>query len=411
MKKLLVVGLSLVNLGLGIISCGEEEPKSNLNGVVRKSPWPNGVIPFEISSDFTAEKRQQILDAMSWWERGTPIRFIQRTNQAAFAEFVVPVEDVCRSPVGYSGVRSAVEIGNRCYTGVIAHEIGHLLGLHHEHARLDRDQYVTIHKDNIVNTDYCRRNYNKATSRQYVDIGPFDTQSIMMYPSRVGGKCVIDSSKPVITFKDGSYINQRTKLSFSDRAAITNLYFPLASDANSRNQAYAGREAHDFCSRLGFSSGYLNGHQQRYANTELVFGIACVESKAGKLIDISTSELGFSANSSPSYRNRQVHDACRRKGYGSGFLNGHQANRNGQTVLGAFCLKKEAVHVASAPSDINGDGNWSTLGRFANDTCTKQGHQSGRVNGHEGSENGQRVLGIACLRSGFSERHDIWVGK
>ena len=48
-------------------------------------------------------------------------------------------------------------LGDMChFRGTIAHEIMHLLGFYHEHTRLDRDQYITVYKENILDGMFPR---------------------------------------------------------------------------------------------------------------------------------------------------------------------------------------------------------------------------------------------------------------
>lgn len=56
----------------------------------------------------------------------------------------------CGSFVGCQGGEQRVYFSNVCTVGNLCHEIMHALGLHHEHTRRDRDQYVTIKWDNIL---------------------------------------------------------------------------------------------------------------------------------------------------------------------------------------------------------------------------------------------------------------------
>lgn len=56
----------------------------------------------------------------------------------------------CASYVGFQGGAQSVYFGRACNVGNLCHELMHALGLHHEHTRPDRDQYVTIQWDNVV---------------------------------------------------------------------------------------------------------------------------------------------------------------------------------------------------------------------------------------------------------------------
>ena len=56
----------------------------------------------------------------------------------------------CWSYLGMLGGEQPVSIGSGCeYKGIIQHEIFHALGRVHEQSRPDRDQYVTIHFENV----------------------------------------------------------------------------------------------------------------------------------------------------------------------------------------------------------------------------------------------------------------------
>ena len=56
----------------------------------------------------------------------------------------------CASYVGFQGGAQSLYFGRACNVGNLCHELMHALGLHHEHTRPDRDQYVTIQWDNVV---------------------------------------------------------------------------------------------------------------------------------------------------------------------------------------------------------------------------------------------------------------------
>ncbi len=65
--------------------------------------------------------------------------------------------------------------------GTVVHEIGHVVGFFHEHARSDRDNYVTIIYQNIRNA--TRANFqvvDALTNRVSYDLG-----SIMHYGPKV----------------------------------------------------------------------------------------------------------------------------------------------------------------------------------------------------------------------------------
>lgn len=76
-----------------------------------------------------------------------------------------------------------VHMGIRqCITGIVQHEMGHILGLHHEQKRFDRDSYLVVNADNIL--DSSESQYTKisaAIETQNSFQNPYDFRSIMHY--------------------------------------------------------------------------------------------------------------------------------------------------------------------------------------------------------------------------------------
>uniref|UniRef100_A0A8C7HZL8 Metalloendopeptidase n=1 Tax=Oncorhynchus kisutch TaxID=8019 RepID=A0A8C7HZL8_ONCKI len=105
--------------------------------------WPekDGVasIPYKINDYLAAFK--MISDQ-------TCILFHEYTNEINYIDIISGTG--CASYVGFQGGAQSLYFGRACNVGNLCHELMHALGLHHEHTRPDRDQYVTIQWDNVV---------------------------------------------------------------------------------------------------------------------------------------------------------------------------------------------------------------------------------------------------------------------
>jgi len=115
--------------------------------------WPNGVVPYHLNDSLSENTKSRVRDAVAHWNSFRAVTLVERTssNASAYPDFVDFVNDNrCASWIGYQGTGAqAIYTGDKCSTGTMIHEIGHALGLLHEHTRSDRDQFVRIHWDCI----------------------------------------------------------------------------------------------------------------------------------------------------------------------------------------------------------------------------------------------------------------------
>jgi hypothetical protein len=186
--------------------------------------WSAGVVPYMMDDTFSLERQAEILDAMALWESDTLVRFVARTpeNQENYSDYVLfksQAGRTCASSVGRQGGMQTLRLAPRCHTMMIAHELGHVLGLWHEQARLDRDIYIDVHWENIEVEHF--HNFNRRVGEGQ-NQGHYDYDSIMHYSENAFSK----NGKPTLVPRiSGFKIGQRTHLSVGDIASVSALYF------------------------------------------------------------------------------------------------------------------------------------------------------------------------------------------
>lgn len=180
--------------------------------------WPNATVYYAI--DNSLPDQQRVLQAIDHWEENTDVEFKVRGIEQNYIYF--EGGEGCSSNVGMTGGKQIITMGEDCDTGSAIHEIGHALGLWHEHSRIDRDNYLRVNFENI---EEDKEHNFKTYLQQEVDgveyTNELDFQSIMMYPSYAFSK----NKLPTLVRLNGStFAAQREVLSPGDRAGIAKMY-------------------------------------------------------------------------------------------------------------------------------------------------------------------------------------------
>lgn len=205
----------------GDICLGHIPPAGVPNAVVADGGrWLNSTMPYTIAVGHPASAA--ILSAINHINASTNLKIVPRTTEVDYVHFI-PDGGGCWSYIGRIGGEQEISIDNGCgFLGIVAHELLHAAGIFHEQSREDRDTYVTIHYDNIV--DGRAHNFDKEIEGAS-DLGPYNYASIMHYGTHGFSK----NGQPTISIKSppapaGTTIGNRNGLSAGDIAAVNAMY-------------------------------------------------------------------------------------------------------------------------------------------------------------------------------------------
>ena len=209
-----------------------------LSNEIYGTVWPNGLVPYQISDQLSSSAKSKVRGAIESWNKTGSIRLVERTSAtaSAFPNYIDFVDaSQCASWVGFQnqGAQS-IYTGDKCSEGSMIHEIGHALGLLHEHTRPDRDSFVRINWDNIT----AEKSHNFDILDDSILLGDYDYESIMHYGSHFFSK----SGNATITAIQNTNveIGQREFISEGDANSVAELYrseFSLVSSGSGSTDA------------------------------------------------------------------------------------------------------------------------------------------------------------------------------
>lgn len=141
--------------------------------------WPSGIVPYVVTNQFTAIERGRIHEALTQLNTKLEERvsFIPRTGETDYIRVVKG--SGCWSYVGQLGGVQDLSLGTGCVgRGIIQHEFIHAIGFLHAHQRTDRDNYVEIRPQNMM--DGVAGNFRKERYDSRYST-PYDYKSVMHY--------------------------------------------------------------------------------------------------------------------------------------------------------------------------------------------------------------------------------------
>ncbi|CAL1266939.1 unnamed protein product [Larinioides sclopetarius] len=176
-----------------------------------------GVVPYVIDRS-VSHYYDKIMAGMEQYHRYTCIRFVPRTNERDYVHIFYG--NGCWSAIGRNGGMQQLSLGDGCgYVGLAVHELGHAIGLIHEHQRSDRDNYITVYKNNVVPDQL--HNFNKVYPQNEILYTRYDYNSIMHYGNFAFSRA--PNQWPTMVAKNGQRLYEPYEKPGFDQSDIYNI--------------------------------------------------------------------------------------------------------------------------------------------------------------------------------------------
>jgi len=226
-----------------LLNVEEEYYSSSNEGEIQKlarytgyAKWPS-TIKYRIGKKVNNTMKTKLVETMEEWRNATnnKITFTEIAN-SGWNQFTWGIATYWhlyvdkihkdslidgRGTLGYVAW-AALHLSEAPGYGTCRHELGHILGMIHEHQRKDRDDYIVVYMDSVK--PGRKVNFNKVPAGLQQTYGTFDFNSIMIYGYKSFGKKIGDRTATTMTKTNGEPFYSKIELSPTDIAKIKEIY-------------------------------------------------------------------------------------------------------------------------------------------------------------------------------------------
>ncbi|WP_437498848.1 M12 family metallopeptidase [Sorangium sp. So ce1099] len=167
--------------------------------------WFEGKVYYVFDSSMDSAMRATVVSALDKMSQRLPLGFELCTKPECLSSYLKFYRDNTGSgatsdEVGRDGGEQSITFHDDPNEPLVTHEMLHVLGLHHEQQRWDRDTYVDV-RQQCINEDNWDDDYARKPSGEAITSGVYDFESIMHYAT---GTWCAPGAPAECMFPDGS---------------------------------------------------------------------------------------------------------------------------------------------------------------------------------------------------------------
>lgn len=169
--------------------------------------WDESVVRYYIDSNLNQKETDMVIEAAEHISESTNMKFVRVYYLENYICHIKKNEAKINTSSSTTGKKKncKVTLGLPSLLTIV-HELGHTLGLHHEHQRPDRDEWITVNYDNIIK-GHEHNFFVKHDHLYNIHHIPYDIKSVMHYHPYIFRKTGKITMTPV---KDGIVIGPKT---------------------------------------------------------------------------------------------------------------------------------------------------------------------------------------------------------